>query len=59
MRHVVILGCIGTVFGIAGAVAAITMADLGPNWYPIVLAVTGFPAVWVGGRLQVRRARIA
>ena len=54
MRHVVILACIGTVFGVAGAIAAISMADLGPNWYPILLAVTGFPAVWAGGALRLR-----
>jgi hypothetical protein len=54
MRHVVVLACVGTLFGSAGAVAAITMADFGPDWYPILLAVSGFPAVWAGGRLRVR-----
>ena len=51
MRHVAMLGVIGLVAGTAGAVAAISMADLGPNWYPIALAVLGFPSVWIGGRL--------
>ena len=55
MKHVVIVGIIGTIAGTAGAITAITMADLGPNWYPIALAVTGFPAVWIGGLLQTRR----
>jgi len=55
MRHVAIVGGIGTIAGIAGAVAAITMADLGPDWYPIALAVTGFPCVWLGGVMRVRR----
>lgn len=49
MRHVVVLGVLGFVTAAAGAVAAITMADLGPNWYPIALALTGFPCVWLGG----------
>jgi len=49
MRHVIILGCIGTVFGVLGAVTAISMADLGPSWYPILLAVTGFPSILFGG----------
>lgn len=61
MRHVAILGIIGTVMATAGAVAAIRLADLGPNWYPIALAVTGFPCVWLGGRLNEsqRRSRAA
>ncbi len=57
MRHVAILAGIGTVTAIAGAVTAITMADLGPNWYPILLAVTSFPSVWLGGVLHERRRR--
>ena len=51
MRHVVALGLLGFVAGSAGAVTAITMADLGPNWYPIALALSAFPSVWLGGRL--------
>jgi len=51
MRHVAILAVIGTVAGVAGAVTALTVADLGPKWYPIALAVTAFPSVWLGGRL--------
>ena len=49
MRHVMVVGVLGFVTGTAGAIAAITMADLGPNWYPIALALTGFPCVWLGG----------
>jgi hypothetical protein len=56
MRHVAILGVIGLIAGTAGAVGAITMADLGPDWYPIALAVLGFPSVWIGGRFQQRAA---
>jgi hypothetical protein len=51
MRHVAVLGVIGTIAGVAGAATAITVADLGPKWYPIALAVTAFPSVWLGGRL--------
>ena len=57
MRHVAILGIIGTVMATAGAVVAIRLADLGPNWYPIALAVTGFPCVCVGGLLSEARLR--
>ena len=52
MRHAVILGLIGTAFGAAGAIAAISIANLGPNWYPIALALSGFPCVWLGGELH-------
>ena len=54
MRHVTILGLIGLAAGTAGAIVAITQADLGPNWYPIALAVTAYPCTWLGGRLGVR-----
>jgi hypothetical protein len=46
-----ILALIGLAAGAAGAIAAITQADLGPSWYPIALAVTAYPCTWFGGRL--------
>ena len=55
MRHVLVLGIIGLITGSAGAIATITMADLGPDWYPIALALTGFPCVWLGGVLHAAR----
>jgi len=55
MRHVLVCALLGTVAGTAGAIVAITTADLGPNWYPILLAITGFPCVWLGGLLHGRR----
>jgi hypothetical protein len=57
MRHVVIVGLLGLVTGTAGAIAAISLANLGPNWYPIALAVTGFPCVWLGGVVYRAQAR--
>jgi ABC-type cobalt transport system substrate-binding protein len=57
MRLVAILGAVGTVFATAGAIAAISIGNFGPNWYPIALAITGFPCVWIGGLLHERRAR--
>jgi hypothetical protein len=51
MRHVTILALIGLAAGTAGAIVAITQADLGPNWYPIALAATAYPCTWLGGRL--------
>ena len=54
MRHVMILGIIGLIAGSAGVFVAIAMADLGPTWYPIAIAVTAFPCTWFGGALGVR-----
>jgi hypothetical protein len=53
MRHVFIVAMIGMLFSIAGVVVAFRV-DLGPRWYPIALAVTSLPAVWLGGVLQGR-----
>jgi hypothetical protein len=53
MRHALILGAIGTVLSILGAVAAISM-KMGPSWYPIALVLTAVPCAWLGGRLAVR-----
>jgi hypothetical protein len=55
MRHVTVLALIGLAAGTAGAIVAITQADLGPNWYPVALAVTAYPCTWSGGWLGVER----
>lgn len=52
MRHAMILGVIGLVISGLGAVAALTMVDLGPKWYPIALVVTTLPCAWLGGVLH-------
>jgi len=58
MRHVAVVGIAGFIAGSAGAVATIPL-DLGPNWYPIALAVTAFPSIWLGGLLhQIRHAQL-
>jgi hypothetical protein len=54
MRHVLILGTIGLVLATAGAIGAITKYDLGPDWYPIALAVTALLLTWLGGVLHRR-----
>lgn len=51
MRHALVLGGIGFVLSTAGAVATIPM-NLGPTWYPIVLALTALPCAWLGGALH-------
>ena len=52
MRHALTLGMIGVFAATAGAIASITAADLGPNWYPISLVVTAMPCAWLGGVLH-------
>lgn len=54
MRHALIGGAIGFVISLAGAIAAIPM-DLGPMWYPIVLAFSSLPCAWLGGALYQRK----
>ncbi|MBI1210280.1 MAG: hypothetical protein GC190_02360 [Alphaproteobacteria bacterium] len=56
MFHAIFLGVIGLVLSVAGVVAN-TVNHMGPDWYPIALAVTAFPSVWLGGRLRVSTRR--
>lgn len=52
MRHVYILGIIGTVLGIVGVFVG---WDLSQHWYPIALAITAFPCTWLGGKLKTNK----
>jgi hypothetical protein len=54
MFHALVLGAVGTVVGIAGAIASIPM-HLGPSWYPIAIVVTGLPCCWIGGAMYQAR----
>jgi hypothetical protein len=49
MRHALVLGSMGLVLSIAGAIA---MWDAGPAWYPLGLAASALPCAWLGGRLR-------
>ena len=51
MRHALVGGAIGFVLSAAGAIAAINM-NMGPSWYPILLALTALPCAWLGGVLN-------
>jgi len=53
MRHVWVGAAIGFVLSSAGAVQAIRM-NLGPAWYPILLALSSWPTAWIGGHLYLR-----
>jgi hypothetical protein len=48
MKHVIILGVLGTIAAVAGVVANLATPGL---WYPIGLVVTSFPACWIGGKI--------
>jgi hypothetical protein len=49
LRHAAVLGMIGVVVGILGAVAA---RGITPAWFSIVLVLLGLPSVWLGGKLR-------
>jgi hypothetical protein len=51
MRHVIVLGFLGTLAAMIGVVVG---WDYGNVWYPIGIAVTAFPAVYLGGYLRTR-----
>jgi hypothetical protein len=55
MRHALVLGVMGLVLSLAGAIATIPM-DLGPDWYPIALALTALPCTLLGGFLHRNKA---
>jgi hypothetical protein len=49
MRHALILGALGLLVNIAGAVATWQAA---PAWYPIGSVLLVMPYAWLGGRLR-------
>ena len=53
-RHAAVLGIFGLIGGIAGVIGTMNL-ELGPRWYPIAIAVTAFPCVWLGGRIAAPR----
>lgn len=53
MRHVLVVGVLGTIVSIVGAIATANM-NLGPAWYAWTLAALTFPSAWLGGKLCVR-----
>jgi len=55
MKHVLILGIVGTILGLIG-VAATWNRGLGPRWYPVALAVLAIPQSLAGGWLYLRQS---
>lgn len=58
MQHAAVLGIIGLALSVAGVVAN-AVNHMGPDWYPIALAITAFPSAWIGGRLRSTRTKVA
>jgi H+/Cl- antiporter ClcA len=54
MKHVWILALLGLVGGILGVIGS-WGKGLGPDWYPISLALLSIPSVWLGGKLQKKK----
>ena len=56
MGHAFVLGVIGFVLSIAGALATWNRGPaFGPKWYPLALVITAIPSAWLGGKLVRRR----
>src|SRR5258706_9347040 len=55
MKHALILGAVGTVLGGVGVIAT-WGKGMGPEWYPISIAVLAVPQCWLGGKLYELRA---
>jgi hypothetical protein len=53
ITHALVLGVIGTALTVAGTIAAMSM-NLGPLWYPVLLAVSLIPTVYIGAKLALR-----
>jgi len=54
MRHVWIYAFIGLAMGTIGVIVTLPL-NLGPAWYPILIAATAIPCAWLGGKLQARQ----
>ncbi len=52
MKHAIVFGCIGIVFGTMGALAN---GHLGPIWYPWALVILSVPSVWLGAKFFVKK----
>jgi len=60
MLHALILGVIGVVLSIAGALSTWNKGrEFGPKWYPIILIVMALPLAWVGAKLRVKQLEVS
>ena len=54
MVHALVVGVIGTIVCIIGALATAKM-NLGPAWYAWTLAALSLPSAWLGGKIYLSR----
>lgn len=54
--HALVLGVIGFVVSAGSIAATWNRPELGPKWYPIVLALSAIPASVLGARMHARRS---
>lgn len=57
MSHALVLGSVGLVVSIVGAVVTWDKPEFGPKWYPLVLIALAIPCAWIGGILYSRQVR--
>lgn len=57
MRHVIIVGILGTLASVIGAITTRNM-NLGPLWYPWTLAALTLPSSWLAGKLYVMYRKV-
>jgi hypothetical protein len=58
MLHVMILGVLGLIASLAGAIATWNKMEIyGPHWYPLALVVLALPQSWFGGWLRESQLR--
>jgi hypothetical protein len=56
MLHAFILGVVGMVLSLAGALATWNKGpEFGPKWYPITLIAIAVPLAWLGGKLRLKQ----
>ena len=49
MLHVMVLGSLGLIASLAGAIATWGKVSVyGPHWYPVALVVLALPTAWLG-----------
>ena len=56
MFHAMVLGFLGFIVSIIGAVATWSRVDVfGPRWYPLALVILVLPTAWIGGKIREKQ----
>jgi hypothetical protein len=58
MLHAMVVGVLGFVAGVAGAIGTWNRgAEFGPHWYPVALILIALPCAWLGGKIREMQLR--